>query len=50
MINSLIYCTDYSAEDEKRMKELLQLLVEPSLLPMYKALDNDFYNKYLAKG
>lgn len=50
VINSLIYCTDYSAEDEKRMKELLQLLVEPSLLAMYKALDNDFYNKYLAKG
>lgn len=50
VINSLIFGVDYGAEDEKRMKELLQLLVEPSLLPMYKALDNDFYNKYLAKG
>ncbi len=50
VINSLIGGLDYSDEDERRMRELLQLLVEPSLLPMYKAIDRDFYNKYLARG
>ncbi len=46
--NALIYGEQYSAKDERRMSELLQLLMEPSLLPMYRALDEDFYEKYLA--
>lgn len=50
VINYLINGTDYSDEDIKRMSELLQLLLEPSLIPMYKAIDKDFYNKYLVKG
>lgn len=47
--NALIYETSYTWSDEKRMVELLRLLIEPSLLPMYKALDIDFYNKYLKR-
>lgn len=39
--------TPYQAEVEKRMSKLLQILVEPSLRPMYRALDIDFYNKYI---
>ena len=50
LINALLGNGAYSPSDEKRMAELLQILVEPSLLPMYGAIDLDFYNKYLAKG
>lgn len=50
VIHVLLEGGAYGFLDEKRMSELLQLLVEPSLLPMYKAVDINFYNKYLAKG
>lgn len=50
VIHVLLEGGAYGFSDEKRMSELLQLLVEPSLLPMYKAVDINFYNKYLAKG
>lgn len=46
VIDALLYDGEYSADDEYRMRQLLQLLTEPSLLPIYKALDGDFYNKY----
>lgn len=48
IINALLYSGEYSATDEQRMSELIQLLIEPSLKPIYKALDSDFYNKYIA--
>ena len=48
--NALLGNAPYSISDEKRMAELLQLLAEPSLLPFYRAIDTDFYNKYLVKG
>lgn len=47
---ALLFGGAYGPEDEARMRELLQLLAEPSLLPVYRALDMDFYNKYLRKG
>ena len=37
----------YTFEDEQHFKALLQTLLEPSLMPFYKALDQEFYNKYL---
>ena len=40
----------YCAQTEKRMAELLQLMVEPSLRPMYRALNEEFYNKYMESG
>ena len=46
--NALLYDAPYTEEDEAKMRSLLQKLCEPSLLPFYKALDGDFYNKYLA--
>lgn len=48
--SALLYNAPYAEGDEKRMSELLRLLVEPSLLPIYRALDIDFYNKYLKEG
>ena len=48
VIGTLLYNEAYSEEDEQRMRELLTMLTEPSLLPIYKALDESFYNKYLA--
>lgn len=47
VIGTLLYDEKYSGEDEQRMCRLMQQLIEPSLLPMYKALDEDFYNKYM---
>ena len=37
----------YTAEDEMHFKALIQTLLEPSLLPFYRAIDQVFYNKYL---
>lgn len=48
--NALLFGREYSLADEARMAQLLQLLAEPSLLPMYKALDLDFFHKYFMKG
>ena len=45
--NMLVYDTPYTEEDEAAMSELLRLLVTPELLPIYRALDPDFYSKYL---
>lgn len=47
VIRALLCDEEYCAADELRMQQLLQMLVEPSLLPIYQALDMDFYNKYL---
>lgn len=44
---SLLYGEEFTAEDNAKMKCMLQMLVEPSLLPIYKVLDKDFYEKYL---
>lgn len=33
---------------EKTFSKLIRIILEPSLYPIYKAIDEDFYNKYLA--
>lgn len=45
--NKLLFGSELIREDEERMKELLQILIEPSLLPQYRVMDKDFYHKYL---
>lgn len=50
VIHVLLKGGEYGFSDEKRMSELLQLLVEPFLMPIYQAIDENFYNKYLVKG
>lgn len=47
VIEALLNEEEYSEEDESHMRELIQMLVEPCLLPIYKVLDEDFYNKYM---
>lgn len=42
-IASLIEKKDFPMEDLKKLKELLSLLLEPSLKPIYKALYPNFY-------
>ena len=50
VIDMILGQLPYSGKSEQRMRELLQLLVEPSLRPMYRELDPDFYNKYMEGG
>lgn len=33
---------------EKTFSELIRIILEPSVYPIYKAIDEEFYNKYLA--
>lgn len=47
VIDSLINGTEYTDDDDKKMADLIKMLVEPSLLPIYKAIDENFYNKYM---
>ena len=49
VIEMILGQASYNYKIEKRMAELLQLLVEPCLRPMYRALDHAFYNKYIEK-
>lgn len=46
-VDMLLFDAPYAPEDDRRMGELLRLLMEPCLKPIYKALDPDFYNKYM---
>ena len=46
--DSILYGAVYSPEEDAAFKKLLNTIIEPSLLPVYKELDEDFYNKYLA--
>ncbi len=47
LANALIFGTPYTDKDESNMSELLKMLLEPSLFPIYMTLDKDFYNKFL---
>lgn len=47
VIDALLNDGEYGPEHEARMAELMTMMVEPSLRPMYQALDADFYGKYL---
>ncbi len=45
--NMLLYGTAYDEKDEAAMSGLLRMLITPELLPIYRALDRSFYDKYL---
>lgn len=45
---ALLEGAEYTEADEAHMRELMQIILEPSLYPIYRALDQDFYDKYLA--
>lgn len=48
LISSLLYDTEFTEQDDGRIGEILKMIIEPSLKPMYRAIDIDFYNKYIA--
>ncbi len=45
--DSLLNGTEFTEDDENKMRELLTMLLEPSLVRVYKILDKDFYNKFI---
>ena len=47
LIDALINGSAFDEADDERIGELLRLLVEPCLYPIYRSLDIDFYSKYL---
>lgn len=47
IIASILYGEEYTESDDNAFSELLNMLLEPSLKPYYKLIDNDFYTKYI---
>lgn len=47
IVKSLISGNEYSSNDETKFMRLFNIVLEPSLRPFYKAIDNDFANKYI---
>lgn len=47
VIGALLQGEAYSEKDEETMRCLMMQLTEPSLYPFYRALDINFYNKYM---
>ncbi|MGN0551029.1 MAG: hypothetical protein ACI4I4_04210 [Acutalibacteraceae bacterium] len=43
---AILYGEEYTDDDFESFRELLNIMLEPSLKPIYKALDADFYNTY----
>ena len=48
MINDLLGIESASGADKMEFSQLLGEIVEPGLKPMYRLLDEEFYNQYLA--
>ncbi len=48
--NAVLGTADYSDEDAEEFSQLLSALLEPSLKPIYKVLDADFYASYIIGG
>lgn len=46
IIFSLLDGAEYTQKDETCFKELLNVIIEPSLKPFYRFIDGDFYRKY----
>ena len=47
LANALLGEGEFTPDEDARLGELLKMLTEPCLYPMYKMLDRDFYQKYL---
>lgn len=48
LANAILYGEEYSDLEFAGFRALLNIMIEPSLKPIYKALDTDFYNTYFA--
>lgn len=49
IVKCLVNGKRYTLNDESRFRRLLNMLLEPSLRPFYKAINLDFANKYLSE-
>lgn len=47
IVSAILYGSDYTEDDEQRFVELFNIILEPSLKEIYKALDADFSNRYI---
>ena len=47
IVKHLVYGDAYMYSDEKHFKALLSVIIEPSIIPFYFAVDKEFVNKYL---
>ena len=47
VVDALLFDGEFTAEDDMMLRHLLGIILEPSLRPIYKILDEDFYQKYI---
>lgn len=47
IIKHIVLGGTYSDYDEKRFKTLLNIILEPSLVPFYSAIDSEFVGRYV---
>ena len=50
LISALLSGAEVSRQEHEEMSRLMQMLMEPSVMPMYRVLAPDFYDRYLMKG
>ena len=49
-LTALLSGAEVSRQEHEEMSRLMQMLMEPSVMPMYRVLAPDFYDRYLMKG
>jgi len=47
LLNFLLVGDDFTSQDEDKFKELLNMIIEPSLVPIYRVLDQKFSSRFL---
>ena len=50
IVKHLAYGAHYAATDESHFKALLNVILEPSLIPFYTAIDTEFVNRYIVNN
>ncbi len=46
-LSACLYNTPYTVEDDQNFKNLLSVMVEPCLYPIYENIDSAFFSRYL---
>jgi len=47
IVDALLFDGEFTTDDDMMMRHLMGLILEPSLRPIYKILDEDFYQRYI---
>lgn len=47
MASAVLFGDEFTSEDDEAFVRLINIMLEPSLRPIYKAIDKDFYDNYL---